>query len=197
MEEKNTTVNTASTPNMEVISPSTEDAKTTTIGSLQRKLKRCIYLYQTMLRSGSEFFPSIALYSLNVGSALRRYTKASHIAGNGQDKLDALNLKNEWERLLGVPVSGPEEKVYEAGSVESQQSVRGGMNKLDVWVDTVSPGPTAFGEVDGIVCADGVVVLPPYDVPRHLVRHTPLRPSIQSQASGRYRRWRPRFDPAR
>lgn len=74
---------------------------------------------------------------LTACSALRRYTQSAHIAGNGNDKLDALNLKNEWETLLGLPSSGPEEKLYDAGSTESQESIRG-KTKLDVWVDTVS-----------------------------------------------------------
>ena len=74
-----------------------------------------------------------------MNSALYRYTKNSHIAGNGYDKLDALNLKNEWERLLDLPVSGPEEKLYDAGSSDSQNAIRGGTPNLNVWVDTVRP----------------------------------------------------------
>lgn len=49
-----------------------------------------------------------------------------------------MQVKNDWEAALGLPQSGIEEHLYEAGSAESQGRVYGGMNKLGVWIDTVS-----------------------------------------------------------
>lgn len=69
-------------------------------------------------------------------SALRRYTANAHYAGSGFDLVTALNVKNEWERALGVPVSGPQERVYDAGSYDSQKRIRE-PGKLAVWIDTV------------------------------------------------------------
>jgi len=37
---------------------------------------------------------------------------------------------------LGVPVSGPQERIYEAGSLDSQKRIRD-RAKLGVWIDTV------------------------------------------------------------
>lgn len=74
-------------------------------------------------------------------SALKRYTAYAHPAGSGFDYASAINLKNEWEEALGLPISGPEGNIYEAGSSESQLRVLGGMTKAGVWIDTVSPSP--------------------------------------------------------
>ena len=70
-------------------------------------------------------------------SASRRYTQYAHIAGSGYDYASAINLKNEWERELGLPISGPEENLYDAGDASSQARIKGGMDKMGVWVDTV------------------------------------------------------------
>lgn len=70
--------------------------------------------------------------------ALERYTAYAHPAGSGYDFLSALNLKNEWERELGLRVSGPEDNLYDAGSAASQARILDGMDKAGVWVDTVS-----------------------------------------------------------
>lgn len=70
--------------------------------------------------------------------ALERYTSYAHPAGSGFDFLSALNLKNEWERELGLRVSGPEDNLYDAGSAASQARILDGMDKAGVWVDTVS-----------------------------------------------------------
>nr|ODN97610.1 membrane protein [Cryptococcus depauperatus CBS 7855] len=75
----------------------------------------------------------------SAAAASRRYTSYAHPAGSGYDHVSALNLKNEWERELGFGVSGPEEFVYDAGSSESQERVRNGMNKPGVWIDTYYP----------------------------------------------------------
>jgi N-acetylated-alpha-linked acidic dipeptidase len=48
-----------------------------------------------------------------------------------------LTLKAEWEAALGIPVSGPEDFVFEAGSSESQERVLNAAGKIGVWVDTV------------------------------------------------------------
>lgn len=63
------------------------------------------------------------------------------MAGTGDDHLSALNLKAEWETLLGLPISAPYDSVYEAGSHESQDAVYGMPKRAEakVWVDTVRP----------------------------------------------------------
>ncbi|OCF36828.1 membrane protein [Kwoniella heveanensis BCC8398] len=75
----------------------------------------------------------------SVAAASRRYTAYAHPAGSGYDFYSALNLKNEWERQLGLRVSGADEFVFDAGTPESQERVRNGMDKLGVWVDTYYP----------------------------------------------------------
>lgn len=77
----------------------------------------------------------------NVCRALLRYTRNAHPAGSGFDLALALAVKNEWETALGLPSSGPEEHLYEAGSAESQARIHNGMGKMGVWMDTVSPYP--------------------------------------------------------
>ncbi|WWC61997.1 uncharacterized protein I303_104584 [Kwoniella dejecticola CBS 10117] len=74
----------------------------------------------------------------SVAAASERYTSYPHRAGSGYDLYSALTLKNEWERELGLKVSGADENVYEAGSEESQKRIRG-EDKLGVWVDTYYP----------------------------------------------------------
>ncbi|WVW83943.1 hypothetical protein I302_105966 [Kwoniella bestiolae CBS 10118] len=75
----------------------------------------------------------------SVAAASERYTSYPHRAGSGYDLYSALTLKNEWEKELGLRVSGANEFVYEAGSRESQSRIRGGADKLGVWVDTYYP----------------------------------------------------------
>ena len=72
-------------------------------------------------------------------SASHRYTDHAHIAGSGGDYLDAITLKGEWEAALGLPYSGPEEYVLEAGSSESQDRIKNAQGKIGVWIDTVRP----------------------------------------------------------
>ncbi|WWC70018.1 uncharacterized protein I206_103962 [Kwoniella pini CBS 10737] len=74
----------------------------------------------------------------SVAAASERYTSYPHRAGSGYDLYSALTLKNEWERELGLKVSGADENVYEAGSAESQNRIRG-EDELGVWVDTYYP----------------------------------------------------------
>lgn len=69
-------------------------------------------------------------------STLRKLTSYPHYAGNGFDQITALALKNDWEKALGLPTSGVEEHIYDAGSAKSQERVRG-KPKLGVWIDTV------------------------------------------------------------
>lgn len=66
------------------------------------------------------------------------------MAGTGFDLISALNLKAEYESLLGLPYSAPQEKIFPAGSVENQRAVRGLVERDegDVWVDTVSTVPS-------------------------------------------------------
>ncbi|KIR77126.1 membrane protein [Cryptococcus gattii EJB2] len=75
----------------------------------------------------------------SVAAALKRYTGYAHPAGSGYDYASALTLKNDWEKELGLRVSGPLEFIYDAGSPESQARVRNGMDKLGVWIDTYYP----------------------------------------------------------
>lgn len=74
-----------------------------------------------------------SLYKLS-----HKYTAHAHPAGSGWDFVTALQVKNDWERALGLPETGPTEKIYEAGSAESQHALRKG-NELDVWIDTYFP----------------------------------------------------------
>ncbi|WRT66400.1 uncharacterized protein IL334_003356 [Kwoniella shivajii] len=75
----------------------------------------------------------------SVAAASERYTAHPHRAGSGYDLYSALTLKNEWERELGLRVSGADEYIYDAGSTNSQKRIRGGVDKLGVWVDTYYP----------------------------------------------------------
>ncbi|AAW40887.2 protein-vacuolar targeting-related protein, putative [Cryptococcus deneoformans JEC21] len=75
----------------------------------------------------------------SVAAASKRYTGYAHPAGSGYDYASALTLKNEWEKELGLRVSGPQEFIYDAGSPESQARVKNGMDKLGVWIDTYYP----------------------------------------------------------
>ncbi|KAE8537903.1 hypothetical protein D1P53_005964 [Cryptococcus gattii VGV] len=75
----------------------------------------------------------------SVAAALKRYTGYAHPAGSGYDYASALTLKNDWEKELGLRVSGSMEFIYDAGSPESQARVRNGMDKLGVWIDTYYP----------------------------------------------------------
>lgn len=74
---------------------------------------------------------------LSQRSASHRYTNYAHPAGSGYDYASAINLKSEWERELGLPVSGPEEYLYDAGDSSSQARIYKGMDKMGVWIDTV------------------------------------------------------------
>lgn len=69
----------------------------------------------------------------------RKYTSTAHPAGSGFDYITALQVKSEWERYLGIPITGTDENVYEAGSPESQSSILDGMQDLKVWIDTYYP----------------------------------------------------------
>ncbi|ORY34010.1 hypothetical protein BCR39DRAFT_518112 [Naematelia encephala] len=72
-------------------------------------------------------------------AASRRYTSYAHPAGSGFDFVSAINLKNEWEVALGLPPSGPEDHLYDAGSAPSQARILDGMHKIGVWIDTYYP----------------------------------------------------------
>lgn len=99
-------------------------------------------------------------------SALKRYTAYPHFAGSGFDLVSAVNLKNEWEKALGVPVSGPEEHMYDAGDNNSQKRIRG-RSKLGVWIDTVRSALLCTGRrVDD-------PVLPNHQYPSPCFRNTP------------------------
>jgi len=69
---------------------------------------------------------------------------SSHMAGTGEDLVSAINLKAEYEKLLGIPYSAPYDNIWPAGSPENQAAILGLGQKdtPEVWLDTVSP-PTA------------------------------------------------------
>lgn len=67
-----------------------------------------------------------------------KYTAHAHPAGSGWDFVTALQVKNDWERALGLPETGPGENVFEAGSAASQAALRDGRDTA-VWVDTYFP----------------------------------------------------------
>lgn len=71
------------------------------------------------------------------GRNLHKYTSMPHPAGSGFDYITALQVKSEWERSLGLPTSGSDENIYEAGSSDSQARVYSGMDQMGVWIDTV------------------------------------------------------------
>jgi N-acetylated-alpha-linked acidic dipeptidase len=66
---------------------------------------------------------------------------SSHMAGTGEDLVSAINLKAEYEKLLGIPYSAPYDNIWPAGSSENQAAIRGlGLKDTpEVWLDTVSP----------------------------------------------------------
>jgi hypothetical protein len=72
-------------------------------------------------------------------AASQRYTGTEHMAGSGFDQISAFRLKEEYERLLGIPVTGPFENLFEAGSSESQAMVRDTQTRPQVWIDTYFP----------------------------------------------------------
>jgi hypothetical protein len=62
------------------------------------------------------------------------------MAGTGEDLVSALNLKAEYEKLLGIPYSAPYDNIWPAGSRENQEAIRSlsQKDKPEVWLDTVS-----------------------------------------------------------
>ncbi|KAL7416181.1 hypothetical protein BDY24DRAFT_381285 [Mrakia frigida] len=71
--------------------------------------------------------------------ASRSYTGVEHRAGTGNDQLTALRVKQELESFFGIPTTGPYENVFDAGSPDSQNMVRGKHSEPKVWVDTYYP----------------------------------------------------------
>ena len=65
---------------------------------------------------------------------------SSHMAGTGEDLVSAINLKAEYEKLLGIPYSAPYDKIWPAGSPANQAAIRrlGTKDTPEVWLDTVS-----------------------------------------------------------
>lgn len=63
------------------------------------------------------------------------------MAGTGKDFLSALYLKSEYETYLNLPISGPSQKVFPAGSAENQAAVRSlhEAEEPSVWVDVYYP----------------------------------------------------------
>jgi N-acetylated-alpha-linked acidic dipeptidase len=75
----------------------------------------------------------------SAAAASLRYTSHAHSAGTGWDFVTALQVKNDWERALGVPVTAYDEAVYDAGEARAQARIKHGMGRLSVWVDTYYP----------------------------------------------------------
>ncbi|GAA5890619.1 hypothetical protein JCM16303_006676 [Sporobolomyces ruberrimus] len=55
----------------------------------------------------------------------KSFTRETHIAGTEGDRLSALRVKSQWERLLGIPETGPEENVFDAGTLQDRQALMG------------------------------------------------------------------------
>ncbi|KAK4703801.1 N-acetylated-alpha-linked acidic dipeptidase, partial [Phenoliferia sp. Uapishka_3] len=49
----------------------------------------------------------------------------THVAGTEGDRLSALRVKSQWEQLLGLRISAPDENVLESGTKESQEALMG------------------------------------------------------------------------
>ncbi|CDZ97375.1 Transferrin receptor and related proteins containing the protease-associated (PA) domain [Phaffia rhodozyma] len=71
--------------------------------------------------------------------ASRRYTYQDHKAASGNQHILALRLKQEFEQFFGLPVTGPFENVFDAGSEESQRRIRETQKTPQVWIDTYYP----------------------------------------------------------
>ena len=65
-----------------------------------------------------------------------RYTSFSHTAGTPGDFRSAILVKQQWERLLNLPVTGSTEKLYDAGSNQSRKALTEPDSKVNVWTDT-------------------------------------------------------------
>lgn len=75
----------------------------------------------------------------SAAAASKRYTAHAHPAGNGWDFVTAQQVKNDWERELGISTSGVDESIYDAGTSESRDLLRTTQGKPKVWVDTFYP----------------------------------------------------------
>ncbi|GAA6011120.1 hypothetical protein JCM10207_005504 [Rhodosporidiobolus poonsookiae] len=58
-------------------------------------------------------------------NASHAYTTQTHVAGTPGDKHVALLLKQQWEALLGLPASGEEKHVWDAGTQEADEALKG------------------------------------------------------------------------
>lgn len=63
--------------------------------------------------------------NLFVHDTIYRFTAVSHVAGTEGDRLSALRVKDQWEELLGLPLSGPDANVLESGTEESREALQG------------------------------------------------------------------------
>ncbi|KAK4051543.1 Vacuolar protein sorting-associated protein 70 [Microbotryomycetes sp. JL201] len=58
-------------------------------------------------------------------NASHSFTWRQHIAGTENDRKSALQVKTQWEHLLGLKATKPDDHVYEAGSDESYAALTG------------------------------------------------------------------------
>ncbi|KAM0789818.1 hypothetical protein ACM66B_006668 [Microbotryomycetes sp. NB124-2] len=58
-------------------------------------------------------------------NASHSFTWRQHIAGTENDRLSALQVKAQWQHLLGLDVGRPGDDVHESGSAESRQVLTG------------------------------------------------------------------------
>lgn len=57
--------------------------------------------------------------------ALHSYAGYSHVAGSEGDHHIAMQVKNQWERLLDLPTTSWDENVFDAGTKESKRMIYG------------------------------------------------------------------------
>jgi hypothetical protein len=146
-------------------------------GSVRRKPKRSFSLSPATTLSESE---SKILVSCTNDRNARKYTASPHPAGSGFDYITALHVKSEWERSLGLALSGSDENIYEAGSPESQGRVYDGMDKMGVWIDTVCPLILAM-------VYELIAVLPGHEHSGIFFCYPSVRPTRQGEIKGGYR----------
>lgn len=75
----------------------------------------------------------------SVAAASKRYTEHAHPAGSGWDFVTALQVKNDWERELGLKVTGVDVNLFDAGDSEARDLILNPQAKPAVWTETFYP----------------------------------------------------------
>jgi N-acetylated-alpha-linked acidic dipeptidase len=74
----------------------------------------------------------------SAAAASERISVQSHSAGTGWDFVTAIKVKNDWERALGLPITGYDGSIFDAGTEDSQKRIKEG-GEMSVWIDTYYP----------------------------------------------------------